>query len=132
MHMENKRNTIQKQLILDAVRELDNHATAEHVYGYVLKKHPAIRKTTVYRNLSQMSDAGELLNIGSYYGSVRYDHNRHEHAHLVCETCKRVFDVGGDYSDVIGKTPKTDEYDITSCRVSFAGICRECKAVPGA
>jgi len=72
---DNKRNTIQKQLVLDAVKELNIHATAEQVFEYVVKKHTSISKATVYRNLSQMAESGELLNIGSFYGSAHYDHN---------------------------------------------------------
>ena len=118
---------MQRQLILDAVRELNIHATAEQVCAYIHKKQPSVSKATVYRNLNQMTESGELLNAGYFYGATRYDHNSHEHSHFICEDCKRVFDVDGDYSDIIGKTMKTNDFEITSCRISFAGICRECK-----
>ena len=46
-----RRNTIQKQLVLEAVAQLHNHPTAEQVYAQVVKEHPTISKATVYRNL---------------------------------------------------------------------------------
>ena len=42
-----KRNTIQKQLVLEAVAQLHNHPTAEQVYAQVVKAHPTISKATV-------------------------------------------------------------------------------------
>ena len=125
-----KRNTVQQKLILDAVKELDNHATAEQVFEYVVRKHPSISKATVYRNLSQMAESGELVNIGCFYGATHYDHRCHEHFHFICEVCKKVFDVDGKFSDIIDKIEATNAFDIKSCNVSFSGLCRDCKTKP--
>ena len=118
---------MQRQLILDAVKELDIHATAEQVYEYIHKIQPSISKTTVYRNLGQMAESGELLNVGNFYGSTHYDHNCHEHYHFVCEDCKKVFDVDVDFSDILNKVDNTGNYNITGFRLSFDGKCHECK-----
>jgi len=125
--MDNKRNTVQRQLILDAVKELNIHATAEQVFEYIIRKHPSVSKATVYRNLSRMAELGDLLNIGIFYGSAHYDHNCHEHYHFICESCKRVFDVDGKFSEIINKIEKNDGFNITSCRISFSGLCSYCK-----
>jgi len=125
--MDTRRNTVQRRLILRAMKELDSHATAEQVYAHVARHHPTISKATVYRNLSHMSQSGELVNIGNFYGSTRYDHNCHEHYHCVCENCKRIFDVEGDFSDIIGRTGKAHGFDIARCHVSFSGLCWDCK-----
>ncbi len=55
-----KRNTIQKQLVLDAVFRLANHPTAEEVYAEVARSHPTVSKATVYRNLGSLSEDGLL------------------------------------------------------------------------
>ena len=122
-----KRNTIQRQSVLNAVKELNMHATAEQVYEYVVRKHPAISKATVYRNLNQMSESGELLNIGNFHGSTRYDHNCHKHHHFVCEKCKLVFDVESDFSDIPVRIGNAEMFYITSYHLSFCGLCRNCK-----
>jgi len=130
--MGGKRNTIQRQLVLDAVRELNIHATAEQVYEYVVESHPSISKATVYRNLSQMSDAGELLNIGAFHGSIHYDHNCHEHYHFICEECKRVFDVPACFPDLYSNLADIDGFEIRSYNLSLCGVCRDCIAGNGA
>lgn len=58
-----KRNTIQKQLVLDAVFRLANHPTAEEVYAEVARSHPTVSKATVYRNLGSLSEDGLLRHI---------------------------------------------------------------------
>jgi len=119
-----RRNTIQKQLIFNAVSELDIHATAEQVYEYVTVTHPTISKATVYRNLRQLAETGELLNIGSFYGQTHYDHNLHEHHHFVCKNCGKVFDIDADFADVYSEL-KHLGFDAQN--IGFTGICTECK-----
>ena len=124
--MENKRNTIQKQLVYSAVKDLDIHANAEQVYEYVVALHPSISKATVYRNLSQMAESGKLLNIGSLYGSNHYDHNCHDHYHFICEDCKQVFDINSSFPDIKTLT-EFNGLKIKSHNLSFYGICSKCK-----
>jgi len=126
--MKNKRNTLQRRLILIAVEELGIHATAEQVYEHVVKVHPSISKATVYRNLSQLAEAGELLSISNLDDATHYDHQCHEHYHFICDACKRIFDVEGNLSDVIGRFTDTNGFDITNCNISFSGLCWDCQA----
>jgi len=123
--MEKKRNTIQRQMVYNAVKELNIHASAEQVYEHVVATHPSISKATVYRNLSQLSDSGELLNIGSFYGASHYDHKCHEHYHFICEVCKCIIDVDFCFPDV-KKYTQTDGLDIRGHSLSFFGVCNEC------
>jgi len=125
--METRRNTVQRQLIYNAVKELDIHATAEQVVAHLAQTHPAIGRATIYRNLGQMAESGELLRVGTFYGATHYDHNCHEHYHFVCSECRRVFDVEGSAKDVFERFKDTDGFDITDFQISFSGMCWECK-----
>ena len=125
--MDNKRNTIQRQLVFDAVKELGIHPTAEQVFDHVVGQYPSISKATVYRNLSQLAESGDLLNIGSFGGSSHYDHNCHNHYHFICNDCKQVFDVNDYFPDICGRIRNMKGFDITNHNISFSGICRDCK-----
>ena len=125
--MGTKRNTVQKQLVLDAVKTLDIHASAEQVYEHVVQKHPNVSKATVYRNLSQMAAAKELLNIGSFYGTTHYDHNCHKHHHFICDGCRSIFDVEVDCGQIIDRVAGKVEFDIADFNLTFSGFCRKCK-----
>jgi Fe2+ or Zn2+ uptake regulation protein len=124
--MNSKRNTVQKQLILDAVGELNSHATAEQVYEHVAAKCPTISKATVYRNLRQLADQRKLLNIGTFYGVTHYDHKCHEHSHFVCEQCGQVHDVNEDFADILNRAGKTPGVKISGFQLHFSGLCDKC------
>jgi len=117
-------------MILDAVKKLDIHATAEQVYDRVVMRHPSISKATVYRNLSQMAESGELINIGNFYGATHYDHNSHKHYHFVCDNCKRIFDVSDYIPDLCGRIANMDGHEIRGHNLNFNGLCRGCKTKP--
>jgi Fe2+ or Zn2+ uptake regulation protein len=122
-----KRQTIQRQLIFDAVKTLNTHATAEEVYAFIHRSQPTISKATVYRNLSQMAQSGDILNIGHINGALHYDHNNHPHHHFVCDVCHRVYDVEGDFSSILAQVALGNPHKITRLDLSFSGACERCK-----
>lgn len=123
-----KRNTIQGQLVLNAVRQLGNHPTADDVYSYVINQHPNISKGTVYRNLNSLSEDGLLLKISVPDAADRFDHNTQMHYHIKCMNCGKFDDVFIEYmSDIDDKTSKLTGYKILSHDIVFKGFCPECK-----
>ena len=123
--MKNRRSTIQQQLVHNAVKDLDIHANAEQVYEHIAAIHPSISKATVYRNLAQLSESGELKNIGNFYGTTHYDHNCHEHYHFVCQKCRQVVDINSSFPDVKA-LKEMDGLKIKGHSLSFFGLCSEC------
>jgi len=125
-----KRKTIQKQLIFDAVKQLDIHATAEDVYAFIVQTNPTISKATVYRNLASMAEDGELKSVGILGGATHYDHNTHDHYHFLCDTCNKVFDIDGDFSMIENlekSVSKVNPYIVSGFSLSFNGTCETCK-----
>ena len=57
------RNTIQRQIVLQAVNQMHNHPTADAIYAVIAAQHPTISKATVYRNLNQLAAQGEILRV---------------------------------------------------------------------
>ena len=58
--MKNRRNTIQRSLVYEAVHRLQSHATAEEIYAEIVKYHPTVSRGTVYRNLNRLAEEGEI------------------------------------------------------------------------
>ena len=56
--MTSRRNTIQKDLVRDAVYEMRRHVTANEVYEFIKEAYPTIGKGTVYRNLDILVEEG--------------------------------------------------------------------------
>ena len=58
-----KRHTIQRDIVLSAVNALRNHPTADEIYEHIHSSHPTVSRATVYRNLSDLSESGEVLHV---------------------------------------------------------------------
>ncbi|MCL2205532.1 MAG: transcriptional repressor [Treponema sp.] len=125
---DGRKNTIQRQVIFEAVKKLNMHATAEQVYDYVVLEHPSISKATVYRNLNQMVEANELITIGNLSGAAHFDHNCHKHYHFVCDDCKRIFDVDIPLPGIYNQITSVEGFEIKDHNLNLSGLCRDCKA----
>ena len=87
------RNTKQRAVVLDAVRSLHNHPTSADIYDVVHRDHPNVSRATVYRNLSVLSERGEVLRIPVPNAADRYDFRCDSHFHAKCSRCGGVFDI---------------------------------------
>lgn len=126
----NNRHTLQRDLILEAVKELHCHATADDVYDLIVTKHPNISRGTVYRNLKLLSDIGEIHKVEIPSGADRFDHECHAHYHARCIKCNKIFNVEMNFIDDLQKNIKdTHGFEFTGHDLIFKGICLECNSV---
>lgn len=123
-----RRNTIQRSLVLEAVNKLQCHASADEVYAEIIKEHPTISKATVYRNLNLLAEMGEIRRLEIPGSADRFDHRVHNHCHVKCERCGRVFDVDMDFvSGLENGIRDTHGFDFSGYDILFHGVCPECK-----
>ena len=126
--MDGQRNTVQRQIIFDALKKLNIHPTIDEIYTEIHKKHPSIGKTTVYRNLRQLANNGVIRKVSLPDGIERYDKSTDQHYHFKCKNCGGILDVDIDYlagiNDMVqGKYGvQVDEHDVV-----FSGVCTKCK-----
>ncbi len=122
------KNTLQRKIVLETVRAMRNHPTAEDVYQDIQKEHPTISKSTVYRNLHQLSGDGEIRPVLIPDSPERFDDRLSQHYHFRCKQCGRVLDVDMAYFSGINETVQrtygvqVDEHDVI-----FKGLCPQCK-----
>ena len=123
--MKEKRYSKQRELIKDYLTGNTSHPTAEDCYLHLRESHPDISLATVYRNLRQLSENGEVwcINVGD--GKDRFDFNVNGHAHFLCTECGKVYDVFYDHEKIRAALPempgrvKTEE-------LYFHGTCSAC------
>lgn len=126
-----RRNTIQRSLVLDAVNRLQNHATADEIYTLIAMDHPSISRATVYRNLNQLAEGGEIRRLEALGGPDRYDHLCYEHYHARCLRCGRVFDMEMDYIADLDKSIRDKHgFQIIGHDIMFRGLCPQCQQEP--
>lgn len=123
-----KRQTIQSALVLETVKKLRCHASADEIYTEIVKDYPTISKGTVYRNLQRLCAMGEIRKREIPGGVDRFDHLCHDHYHVRCERCGRVFDVDMAYIPGLERAVKdTHGFAFTGHDIIFTGICAECQ-----
>lgn len=124
----NKRNTVQRSLVLDAVRSMHNHPTSAEVYERVRIKHPAISRATVYRNLGVLAEAGDIVRVRVPGGADHYDFREDEHFHGVCRECGAVCDIDAPAGVDAFESLNAHGFQVEECSVVFTGLCPECAA----
>ena len=83
----------QREAIRQCLTGRYDHPTAETVYMSIKDEFPNISLGTVYRNLSLLSDLGEIQKITVSGGPDRFDGNPAPHYHFSCRECGCVMDL---------------------------------------
>lgn len=127
LHQRGMRMTPQRQLVLDAVRDL-GHATPEQICTQVQQSAPAVNITTVYRTLDLLERIGLVRHTHLGHGAPTYSEQEHQHVHLVCHTCGSVTESPTDLMDGLAQR-LLDESDfaLDAAHVALSGQCGACR-----
>lgn len=121
----------QREVIKTNLANRYDHPTAETVYLDVKNEFPNISLGTVYRNLSLLTELGEIQKISTCMGPDRFDGNPAPHYHFLCRKCGCVMDIdleNQDYLDNVAS--EVFPGSIEGHSVQFYGICPECMKNP--
>ena len=117
----------QRESIKEFLMTRTDHPTAETIYENLRKEYPKISLGTVYRNLSLLTDIGEIQTISTGVGPDRFDGNVHPHYHFICKHCGQVIDLkmqGLEHINLLAQHEFSGS--IEGHTVFFCGSCEEC------
>ena len=123
----NLRMTRQRRVILEELRKVNTHPSADEIYEIVRKRLPRISLGTVYRNLEILSESGDIQKLEPGCALKRFDGNPTEHCHIRCVRCDRIADAPmiPDLEIDLGRVNSTD-FEILGHRLEFLGVCPIC------
>ena len=81
------------EAVLQCLRSTTTHPSADWVFQQLRKDFPEMSLGTVYRNLAQCKQRGEVRTVGFVGGFERFDARMDPHDHFVCRQCGRVDDL---------------------------------------
>ena len=117
----------QREAIKDFLCTRKDHPTAETVYQNVKKEYPSISLGTVYRNLTLLSDMGEILRLDLGDGQDHFDADTSVHNHFICTKCGAIIDLNMKNIDCINDYANENfGGKIESHVVYFKGRCQNC------
>lgn len=119
--------TQQRRLILEILRRSYSHPTAADIYAEARQSMPTISLGTVYRNLSVLTDGGDIVRISLPGLPDRYDLPKSVHWHVVCDVCGSVRDIPAE-RDLITRIEQDSGEKLVSYLLTAHCVCRDCLA----
>ncbi len=131
MAEKSRRNTRQRQVVLEELRKLTSHPTAAELYEITRRRLPKISLGTVYRNLELLVQTGVIRKLETSGQEARFEGKADRHYHVRCVHCGRVDDAQGLSDDPVKEIIKNvNGYEILGFRLEFVGVCAECQQEP--
>mgnify|MGYP002513525704 CR=1 FL=1 len=115
----------QRESIQEFLNSSCDHPTADAVYMNVRQQYPNISLGTVYRNLNQLANEGQIRRLTVPGQPDRYDRNPVPHGHLVCRQCGKLEDLF--LPDLIPYLEERSGQEITHYELTMGHICTHCK-----
>ena len=83
----------QRNLIINIIKARRDHPTADMIYLSCREIDPNISLGTVYRNLGQLAESGEIITLETKDKRLHYDGDVSRHSHFICEDCGKIVDL---------------------------------------
>lgn len=121
------RMTHQRRVILQELRNVRSHPSADDIYIMVRKTLPRISLGTVYRNLEILSEMGLIKKLVDCGRQRRFDGNIENHYHIRCVKCGKIDDLPEEIVTCMEiDRAKIHGYSVLDHTIQFNGVCSEC------
>jgi len=105
------------------------HLRVEEIFNALKAEYALLSMATVYRNVKQLEQGGEIWGFLHPDGSVRYEGvNDQAHQHLVCEQCGLITEVAlGFIEDLYVSLKEKTNFHLHTHRLLMIGRCVNCQ-----
>lgn len=117
------RKSPQRETVYSVVSSTTSHPDAYWVYEKAREIIPDISLGTVYRNLGQLTESGDLITIETDEGVVHYDARTTFHAHFICEKCGKITDL---FIEPHSEEVEKFGYTVKKEKRVYYGVCKDC------
>jgi len=120
----------QREAILEVFLRSERHLSVEELLALVQKVRPDVGRTTVYRTLKLLTEAGLAREL-ALDGESRFEreYKRAHHDHFICNSCGAIFEfVSEEVERIQEETAARLGFIIDGHRHQIYGACRKCAA----
>ncbi len=129
LRSSNLKVTPQRMAVLEALRSLKNHPTADNIKEYVVKNHPNIAVGTIYKTLETFVEKGLVKKVKTEKDVMRYDPILEKHHHLYCEESEHIEDFFDDELNKIleeyFKNKKIPNFKVKDIKLQIIGTFKK-------
>ncbi|MGQ0541281.1 MAG: Fur family transcriptional regulator [Blastocatellia bacterium] len=119
--------TKQRQVILQVIRESDEHLTANEVFDGARLLLPSISFATVYNSLRYLKNEGLIGEVSFGNDAARYDRKLTRHDHAICNKCGKLVDLELTIPDrLLKEAAERSKFEAKSIELTLRGLCPDC------
>lgn len=123
------RNSAVRNSIYEYLCGTNEHPSAEMIYNDLKGDNPNLSLGTVYRNLKQLEELGQIIRVTNVNNHERYDANCEDHVHFVCDRCGRVIDImDADVHKATAALNIPNGAKIKRLQIVIEGTCEDCSS----
>ena len=119
--------TKQRQAVLQAIRESEEHLTANEVFEDARRRLPGISFATVYNSLRYLKQEGLIGEVRFGTDAARYDRKLTRHDHALCNKCGKLVDLELSIpAALLEEASALSKFNAESIELTLRGLCPEC------
>src|SRR5215210_8906356 len=119
--------TRQREVVLQVIRDAEEHLTANEVFDKAKQLLPGISFATVYNSLRYLKEAGHIAEISFGNGASRFDSMTSRHDHALCTKCGKLVDMELELpEELVRLAAEFSKFKPESIELTLRGLCPEC------
>lgn len=119
--------TKQREVVLQVIRDAEEHLTANEVFDHAKQLLPGISFATVYNSLRYLKEAGHIAEISFGNGASRFDSMTSRHDHAICTKCGKLVDMELDLpAELVRMAAEYSKFKPESVELTLRGLCPNC------
>ena len=119
--------TRQREVVLQVIRDAEEHLTANEVFDKAKQLLPSISFATVYNSLRYLKEAGHIAEIRFGNGASRFDSMTSRHDHAICTKCGKLVDMEIELPpEVVNYAAEFSKFKLESIELTLRGLCPNC------
>ena len=129
--VENRlKHSRQREIILEHFLETRGHLTVDDLYRVLRRNHSHIGRTTIYRTLKLLCDAGIAVAVDLKDGITRFEPCKDDehHDHMVCVRCGAIVEfTSREIERLQNEIARSHGFIVNSHRHQIFGVCEKCQ-----
>ena len=120
--------TFQRMQLLEKI-DKHGHMSIDSIYEEVIKTHPSLSLSTVYKNIILMVENKVLVEVPIEGLKSKYELVKDDHIHLVCTQCGEVEDKPHNVSadTIFDNMTKEENFVLAKQQINLYGVCNHCQ-----
>ena len=120
--------TPQRRLIVDIIHDTTTHLTAEDIILHAQERMPGVNKSTIYRTLDILEEAGCVVKSELSDRSVYHHAEEGHHHHLICSRCGKTVECDENiFTGVKRSIKQSYGFSADFKHMVISGLCAECQ-----